>query len=269
MDIPSDKNTKNKPKSSDVSSVPTNTASDTDSTSALDSVDNFALGDNGEKLKFNPNETISTSDKSSVGGYTRIKEAVPVDLRPDLPIAPMGSEETSSLTPPGSEETSSLTPPEQPQVNRESDFIITDPAKMDFIKTYTKEFDDLVEASTHAVESILTSIDTTVREHTNDIVIPDDALQFIDGDKPKDNKVSKFDEAQAIVHSIMDKASEAKKQGEEAAMEASRVYDSIQQFKKDTQAEIASIRNRDEFGRPKNGGDAAAGSEMPVIRHGL
>ena len=269
MDILSDKNTKNKPKSSDVSSVPTNAASDTDSTSALDSVDNFALGDNGEKLKFNPNETISTSDKSSVGGYTRIKEAAPVDLRPDLPIAPMGSEETSSLTPPGSEETSSLTPPERPQVNHESDFIITDPAKMDFIKTYTKEFDDLVEASTHAVESILTSIDTTVREHTNDIVIPDDALQFIDGDKPKDNKVSKFDEAQAIVHSIMDKASEAKKQGEEAAMEASRVYDSIQQFKKDTQAEIASIRNRDEFGRPKNGGDAAAGSEMPVIRHGL
>ena len=259
MDIPSDKNNKDESKSSDVSPVSTNTASDTDSVGAPDSVDNFALGDNGEKLKFNPNETISTSDKSSVGGYTRSKEAVPVDLRPDLPIAPMGSEEIAS----------SSTSPEQPQVNRESDFIITDPAKMDFIKTYTKEFDDLVEASTHAVESILTSIDTTVREHTNDIVIPDDALQFIDGDKPKDNKVSKFDEAQAIVHSIMDKASEAKKQGEEAAMEASRVYDSIQQFKKDTQAEIASIRNRDEFGRPKDGGDAAAGLEMPTIRHGL
>lgn len=257
MDIPSDKNTKNKPESSDVSSVPTNVASDTDSVGVLDSVDSFALGDNGEKLKFNPNETISTSDKSSVGGYTRIKEAVPVDLRPDLPIAPMGSEEASS----------SLTP-EQPQVNHESDFVITDPAKMDFVKTYTKEYDDLVEASTHAVESILTSIDTTVREHTNDIAIPEEALQFIDGDKPKNNKVSKFDEAQAIVHSIMGKASEAKKQGEEAAMEASRVYDSIQQFKKDTQAEIASIRNRDEFGRPKDGGDTA-GLEMPAIRHGL
>ena len=253
MDIPSDKNNKDEPKLSGVSSVPTDMTSDAGSTNSLDPLANFTLGDNGEKLEFNPNETISTSDESSVGGYTRIKETAPTDSRVDLSATPMGSEDSTA---------------EPPQINHESDFVIADPAKMDFVKTYTKEYDDLVEASTHAVESILTSIDTTVREHTNDIAIPEEALQFIDGDKPKDNKVSKFDEAQAIVRSIMGKASEAKKQGEEAAMEASRVYDSIQQFKKDTQTEIASIRNRDEFGRPKDG-DATADLEMPTIRHGL
>ena len=243
MDIPSDKNNKDEPKLSGVSSVPTDMTSNAGSTNSLDPLANFTLGDNG----------ISTSDESSVGGYTRIKETAPADSQVDLSATPMGSEDSTA---------------EPPQINHESDFVITDPAKMDFVKTYTKEYDDLVEASTHAVESILTSIDTTVREHTNDIAIPEEALQFIDGDKPKDNKVSKFDEAQAIVRSIMSKASEAKKQGEEAAMEASRVYDSIQQFKKDTQTEIASIRNRDEFGRPKDG-DATAGLEMPTIRHGL
>ena len=106
-------------------------------------------------------------------------------------------------------------------------------------------------SATHAVEAILDSIDNTVREHSNDIDIPEEAISFLD-DKPKNNKVSKFDEAQSIVRTIMGKASDAKKQGEQAAMEASRIYDNIQQFKKDTKDEIASIRNRDEFGRPKD-----------------
>ena len=106
-------------------------------------------------------------------------------------------------------------------------------------------------------------------------IIPLVALIFaITGDLGLSEKISEilhrfFANNPEYIDIIMDKASEAKKQGEEAAMEASRVYDSIQQFKKDTQAEIASIRNRDEFGRPKDGGDAAAGLEMPTIRHGL
>lgn len=129
------------------------------------------------------------------------------------------------------------------------DFDVTDPAKMDFIKTYTKEYDSLVDETTKAVKLILASIDKTVHDHTSDIDIPVEAIKFL-SDKPKDNKVQKFDEAQKIVNLIMQKATQAKQQSEQAAMEASRIYDSIQQFKKDTNDEIAAIKNRDEFGRP-------------------
>ena len=244
MDIPA--NINDDTATSGISAIPTDITNDGGSGNQLDPLAGFTLGDNGEKLEFNANETISTSDSSSVGDYSEIKEA-PTPLTPPVEPTPVMPQETAP----------------QP------DEAITDPAKMDFVRTYTKEYDDLVASATHAVESILNSIDKTMREHTNDIVIPEEALPFLDN-KPKDNKVTKFDEAQSIVRTIMGKASTAKKEGEQAAMEASQIYDGIQQFKRDTKAEIASIRNRDEFGHPKDAdvaselNDHATGDEMSM-----
>lgn len=237
MDNPSNTNDNNVAQG--FSTIPTDitnddTGAESNDQSQFDPLANFTIGDNGEKLEFNTNDTISTSDNSTVGDYAEIK--------------PPEEEESDDDDEADNEQPS---PEPAPEPQDPSEFVITDPAKMDFVKTYTKEFDDIVAASTHAVESILASIDKTVREHTNDIDIPEEAVVFLD-EKPKDNKVPKFDEAQTIVRTIMGKASDAKKQGEQAAMEASRIYDNIQQFKKDTKAEIASIRNRDEFGNPKD-----------------
>ena len=153
-----------------------------------------ALGDynvdgQGHRLEFNPNETINTSDNAVVGDYNVVK---PQYTDPE-PI---------------------VTPSQPEAIPAPTDDEAIDPAKMDFIKTYTREYDDTVASATHAVELILSAIDKTVHDHTNNIDIPEEALPFID-DKPKDNKVSKFDDAQQIVRTIMGRASEAKSQGEQ------------------------------------------------------
>ena len=203
-----------------------------------------ALGDynvdgQGHRLEFNPNETINTSDNAVVGDYNVVKPQY-TDPEP-------------------------IVTPSQPEANpAPTDDEAIDPAKMDFIKTYTREYDDTVASATHAVELILSAIDKTVHDHTNNIDIPEEALPFID-DKPKDNKVSKFDDAQQIVRTIMGRASEAKSQGEQAAMEASKIYDGIQQFKRDTKEEIASIRERDEFGRIHREPAPAVSSALPKL----
>ena len=207
-----------------ISTVPTDITNDTGSGNQLDPLAGFTIGENGEKLEFNANSTISTSDSSSVGDYSEIKQ-------PEQPAPEPAKVE--------------IAPEKKPKL------VISDPAKMDFVKTYTKEYDDVVASATHAVESILNSIDKTVREHTNEITIPEEAASFLE-EKIEGGKVSKFDDAQSIVHKIMNKASQAKREGEQAAAEAARIYDGIQQFKKQTRAEIASIRNRDEFGQPKD-----------------
>lgn len=209
-----------------------------DSAAQLDELAGFEMGQTSDNLpqrKFDVNNTIITNDKSAVGDYKTVMPPTPKieDMQP-TPVT---------------------TPEPAPQPESESTIdvsmaSITDPAKMDFIKTYTKEYDDLVASTTHAVELLLDQIDKTVKEHTSDIVIPEEAIAFVDGEKPKDGKVQKFDDAQQIVRSIMDKASQAKKDSEAAAAEASQIYDGIQQFKRDTKEEIADIRNRDEFGHP-------------------
>lgn len=207
-----------------------------DSAAQLDALAGFQMGDSSNDTsdltrKFDINQTIVTNDKSSVGDYKTVARPTPI-VEPDPePVQPEVAPEPVTIAP-------------------QIDDGITDPAKMDFIKTYTKEYDDLVAATTHAVELLLDQIDKTVKEHTSDITIPDEALPYIDGDKPKDGKVQKFDDAQQIVRAIMDKASQAKKDSESAAAEASQIYDGIQQFKRDTKDEIADIRNRDEFGHP-------------------
>ena len=207
--------------------VPTDVTDDSGSGNNNDPLSDLNFdGDEDGKLKFNINDTIDTSDNSSVGDYNSPEEPKP-EHKPFVRPTPKAQTD-----------------------NNPADFVITDPAKMDFVKTYTKEYDDLVASATHAVELILASIDKTVQDHSNDIDIPEEAMPFLT-DKPKDNKVQKFDEAQEIVRTVMEKASNAKTQSEQAAMEAAKIYDDIQQFKRDTEDEIASIRNRDEFGRPK------------------
>lgn len=192
------------------------------------------VDENGQKFQFDPNNTISTSDNSSVGDFAKME----VENTTTNPINDNALASVSNNTKKG-----------------------MSPAKMDFVMTYTKEYDDLVAAALHAVELILTSIDKTVTEHKDDITIPEEAVNFLD-QKPENNRVSKFDEAQQIVKTVMGKATEAKASGEQAAKEASQIYDNIQRFKKDTRDDIASIRNRDEFGQPIN---VKEESEMPTI----
>lgn len=192
------------------------------------------VDENGQKFQFDPNNTISTSDNSSVGDFAKMEvENTTTNPMNDNALASVSNNTKKGMS----------------------------PAKMDFVMTYTKEYDDLVAAALHAVELILTSIDKTVTEHKDDITIPEEAVNFLD-QKPENNRVSKFDEAQQIVKTVMGKATEAKASGEQAAKEASQIYDNIQRFKKDTRDDIASIRNRDEFGQPIN---AKEESEMPTI----
>lgn len=195
-----------------------------DSSSDNGSLENMIFKD-GKKYQFAGNDTIKTSDDSTVGGYNIVKEKAKSEkpIR-DLPLPSLDDKAEGK------------------------DAI--SPAKMDFIKTYTKEFDDTVINTTNAVEMVLDSIDKTVKDHDSYISIPDEAAEFLD-EKPEDGKVSKFDEAQEIVRTIVAKATDAKQKSEAAAKEASEIYDNIQKFRADTEAEIEDIRSRDEFGNPK------------------
>lgn len=212
---------------SGLSTVPTDITNDGSSDAVIDPLSTYS--EDGKQFEFNINSTISTSDKSPVGGYDAVQNTEPAETPEPSNVAD-----------------------DKPVVKPESDFVITDPAKMDFVKTYTKEYDDMVVSATHAVELILKSIDKTVTDHSNDIVIPEEATPFLD-QKPDGGKVGKFDDAQQIVRTIMGKATEAKQQAEQAAKEAAQIYDGIQQFKKDTKQQIEGILSRDEFGRPKKG----------------
>ena len=90
-----------------------------------------------------------------------------------------------------------------------------------------------------------------MKNHTDDIAIPESANEFID-QAPAGGRVPKFDDAQNIVRTVMEKANTAKSQSEEAAREAAKIYDDIQQFKRDTEDEVESIKARDEFGRTES-----------------
>lgn len=203
------------------------------------------LGDDNKQnsepeLKFDANDTIITNDDSEVGGYSKVTrqhtDEEPLNI-PELPLEDIkvsGGQKAEKAQPD--------TVADAPQADPIS------PEKMDFIKTYTKEYDDTVAGTTHAVEMILDSIDKTVKSHADSIAIPEEAITYISDNKPTDGKVSKYEEAQEIVRSIMTLAESTKKQSEQAAQEASQIYDSIQQFRHDTEAEIKDIRSRDEFG---------------------
>lgn len=189
------------------------------------------------------NDTVEASDNSAIGNFKTITEKRKNANNRPAPNLNLSTPQQSPAQPEPATDNQI--------VEKDTDFAIADPDKMDFIKTYTAPFDSIVERSTIAVQKILDSIDQTVRDHSNDIVIPDEALEFIN-EKPEDGKVGKFDEAQQIVRLVMSKANEAKDQSEQAAKEAAKIYDDIQQFKHDTETQIQSIKNRDEFGRAKD-----------------
>ncbi|MDO4271758.1 MAG: hypothetical protein Q4C83_02130 [Candidatus Saccharibacteria bacterium] len=230
------------------------------SSANLDPLASFDLTSNSEsqresepKFEFNANETISTNDDTAVGGYTMIKNQAPEE-----------DQEVESITSAPAEEKSESegNPVEEEKVETEEEAALknVDAAKMDFIRTYTKEYDDLVANATHAVELVLASIDRTVKEYTDEIDVPDEAVPFL-SEKPANGKVPRFEDAQDIVQIIMGQATEAKNQSEQAAIEAAKIYDNIQKFKHDTNEQIADIRNRDEFGRPRDSHDGKVESD--------
>ncbi len=184
------------------------------------------IGANGKREELITNETINTSDKSKVGNFSEIQD----EPEPAPAPAPVVAASTNPMDP---------------------TFNVTDPVKLDFIKTYTSEYDATVTRALAAVQSLLKSIDDTVKNHTDDIAIPESANEFID-QAPAGGRVPKFDDAQNIVRAVMEKANTAKSQSEEAAREAAKIYDDIQQFKRDTEDEVESIKARDEFGRTES-----------------
>lgn len=184
------------------------------------------IGANGKREELITNETINTSDKSKVGNFSEIQD----EPEPAPAPAPVVATSTNPMDP---------------------TFNVTDPVKLDFIKTYTSEYDATVTRALAAVQSLLKSIDDTVKNHTDDIAIPESANEFID-QAPAGGRVPKFDDAQNIVRAVMEKANTAKSQSEEAAREAAKIYDDIQQFKRDTEDEVESIKARDEFGRTES-----------------
>lgn len=184
------------------------------------------IGANGKREELITNETINTSDKSKVGNFSEIQD----EPEPAPAPAPVVAASTNPMDP---------------------TFNVTDPVKLDFIKTYTSEYDATVTRALAAVQSLLKSIDDTVKNHTDDIAIPESANEFID-QAPAGGRVPKFDDAQNIVRAVMERANTAKSQSEEAAREAAKIYDDIQQFKRDTEDEVESIKARDEFGRTES-----------------
>ena len=201
-----------------------------------------------------PNATVTTNDQSAVGEFKPTPPPAPdqeefVDpesiidpslrpspdampapaatepeeqpAQPEPPIAPAPDLAMPTITP---------TPPVEPY----------DPEKAKFIKTYTAEFDEALHRATDSVQKILDEIDNTVQEHAPDIKIPEEANEFLEK-APSDGKVEKFEDAREMIRNIMIRAAEAKEQSEAAAAEAAKVYDEVQQFKRETKEQIAEL----------------------------
>lgn len=184
------------------------------------------------------NDTISTSDKSGVGDFKKVMEQFPEPTPEPTPVPESVPEPVAVPT----------DKPASDQGSCDPTLDVTDPAKMDFVKTYTSEYDAVTERAMKAARSVLGAIDDTIHNHTDDIAIDQSVNEFIEN-PPKDGKVARFEDAQAIVKQIMQKAEDSKTQSEQAAREAAKIYDDIQKFKNDTEEEIDSIKSRDEFGR--------------------
>lgn len=174
-----------------------------------------------------PNETVTTNDSSVVG---EVKESEPEDLDQGPTVEPFIPEPVSEVEPPLEAETiptSGLLPSE-------------DPEKTDFIKTYTAEYDESLARATDAIQKMLDSVDKSIHDKLPDISIPQEALEFLKK-PPAESKVEKFEDVRELVKEIMDRANEAKQQSEAAATEASRIYDEVQAFKRDTKQQIAEL----------------------------
>lgn len=173
-----------------------------------------------------PNETVKTNDLSVVGEVKPFEEKLEPSLEPFIP-------EIDSPQIPAVEENAS---PEPSPAIVESD----SPEKIDFIKTYTAEYDDTLNRATETIKKVLGSVDNSIHEKLPDISIPEEANEFLKK-PPIDNKVEKFEEVREIVHAIMDRAVEAKQQSQAAATEAARIYDEVQAFKKETEQKITEL----------------------------
>ena len=203
-----------------------------------------------------PNQTIDTNDRSKVGDLKDLEKPKPEPISADLanflgvPVPPQPEPEPVTApepTPPtdatADDAAASVVVPEPPAPE--------DPEKTAFIKTYTQEFDDALHRATTAAQKILDAIDAAVREHSSDITIPEEANEFLDA-APDDGKVQKFEDARAIVRTVMAKAEAAKQQSEAAAEEAAKVYDEVQEFKRETKEQIAQLVDDEQAGDEAN-----------------
>jgi hypothetical protein len=194
-----------------------------------------------------PNQTIDTNDRSKVGDLKDLekpkRESINADVANFLGVPTPPQPEKSADDEPAA-------PATEPDLATELPAPVSmpepeDPEKTAFIKTYTQEFDDALRRATDAAQKILDAIDTAVHEHSSDIAIPEEAGEFMD-QKLEDGKVQKFEDARAIVREVMTRAAEAKEQSAQAAAEAAKVYDEVQQFKKETKEQIAELVAEDE-----------------------
>lgn len=229
----------------------------------LANVDDLEMPDNtGEII---PNETVSTNDQSTVGEFKVAERPQPVQPLDNMigfavpsaaakAVEEAKSAEVENLAQNAAEDLETIqnqtssndnqSNVKNPETTIISEAVPEDPAKLDFIKTYTQEFDDALRRATDIAQKILDSIDAAVHDHSPDIAIPDEAKEFLD-DMPEDGKVQKFDDARVIVREVMQKASEAKQQSQEAAAEAAQVYDDVQNFKRETKQQIKNLRGED------------------------
>lgn len=222
------------------------------------------------QAEFAPNETVSTNDNSAVGEFKPVERPQPVQPASEMigfavpSAAAKAAEEAKSANIEDSAknvsadldndfangDTGEISSDTENSPNIVTPEIIAppepeDPAKLDFIKTYTQEFDDMLRRATDTAQKILDSIDAAVRDHSPDIAIPDEAKEFLEK-APEDGKVQKFDDARAIVRAVMEKASDAKNQSQAAAAEAAQVYDDVQNFKRDTKEQIKNLRGEED-----------------------
>jgi hypothetical protein len=173
-----------------------------------------------------PNDTVTTNDDSDVGEFKAIVPPAPVIEMPLPEPEPIMPVDPQPLVPPV------MLP--QPE----------DPAKVAFIKTYTKEFDDALARAIDAIQKTLDSIDSAVREHTADIVISDEANEFL-AKAPSGGKVQRFEDAREVIREIIEKATEIKGEAAQAAEEAAKVYDEVQEFKRETKEQIAALESEE------------------------
>ncbi|MGE5309686.1 MAG: hypothetical protein ACM3JF_01235 [Sphaerimonospora mesophila] len=178
-----------------------------------------------------PNETVTTND-SSVVGETKAPDADETGQEPTVePFIPdpIQQPEIAPLPDPTAIIAPEILPP-APE----------DPEKVEFIKTYTAEFDESLRRATDAIQNTLDSVDKSIHEKLPDITIPEQANEFLKK-APTDGKVEKFEDVREVVSEIMERANDAKQQSEAAAAEAARIYDEVQTFKHETKQQISEL----------------------------
>lgn len=224
-----------------------------------------------------PNETVKTNDRSVVGEAKPPEEnsAEDDDEVPDASTLPFGvtQEQLKDDSQPAADsegEANSDAAPildaeqilnAEPAQSAESGFsgimpnpmpdismpvlVVDDPAKLDFIKTYSAEYDETLSRAADVIGKILDCVDESMRDKLSIIRIPEEASEFLE-ESPEEGQVHSFEEVRIIVKTIMDCAVEAKKRSKEAATEAGQIYDEVQIFKKETKDQIAELAKDDQ-----------------------